>query len=338
MPPKRPTSLDRRTFLLGLTAAGTATLLSDARALAAQPPPETTRIRLTQRPNLCEAPNYVAEPLLRGEGFTEIQYVKRPLGLAEDAPGAGEVDITMLFGAPMVLRIDAGEPIVFLAGIHAGCVEVFAREHIRSLRDLKGKKVGVPALRGTGHILLATMGAHVGLNPERDIVWAVHPGPLLPDLLAEGRIDALAAPPPHAQAIRARRIGHVILNTLTDRPWSQYFCCMVVANTEFVRRHPVATKRALRAILKASELCAREPESVAQQVVDKGYVPRSAYTLQSLKEVAYGTWRQFNAHDTVRFYALRLHEAGLIKSSPQKILAEGTDWRFLDDLKRELKS
>jgi NitT/TauT family transport system substrate-binding protein len=42
--------------------------------------------------------------------------------------------------------------------------------------------------------------------------------------------------------------------------------------------------------------------------------------------------------DTVRFYALRLQEVGLIKSTPQKIIAEGTDWRFLEEIKRELKA
>jgi NitT/TauT family transport system substrate-binding protein len=39
----------------------------------------------------------------------------------------------------------------------------------------------------------------------------------------------------------------------------------------------------------------------------------------------------------VRFWALRLHEAGVIKSSPQKLIAQGTDWRFLNELKKELK-
>ena len=40
----------------------------------------------------------------------------------------------------------------------------------------------------------------------------------------------------------------------------------------------------------------------------------------------------------MRFYALRLHEVGMIKSSPNTIIAEGTDWRFLNELKRELKA
>ena len=59
---------------------------------------------------------------------------------------------------------------------------------------------------------------------------------------------------------------------------------------------------------------------------------------QAATELPYGRWRDLNSEETVRYYTLRLHEAGMIKSSPQKLIAQGTDWRFLTDLKRELKS
>ena len=94
-------------------------------------------------------------------------------------------------------------------------------------------------------------------------------------------------------------------------------------------RHPVATKRALRAIVKAADLCALDPQRAARALVDKGYTPRYEYALQVMKELPYGKWREYDPEDTLRFYALRLHEAGMIKASPQKILAQATDWRFL---------
>ncbi len=132
--------------------------------------------------------------------------------------------------------------------------------------------------------------------------------------------------------------GHVILKTATDRPWSQYFCCMLAGNSDFVQRYPVATKRVMRAVLKAADLCAAEPEWAARRMVDGGFTDRYDYALQTLKDMPYEKWREYDAEDTMRFYALRLHEAGMIKSSPQKIIAEGTDWRFLNELKRELKA
>ena len=112
---------------------------------------------------------------------------------------------------------------------------------------------------------------------------------------------------------------------------------MVTANREFVQKHPVATKRAVRAILKAANVCAVEPAQVAQLLVDKGYTERYDYALQAMREIPYDKWREYDPEDTVRFYALRLHEAGMTKSSPQKIIAEGTEWRFFNALKKEMK-
>jgi NitT/TauT family transport system substrate-binding protein len=131
----------------------------------------------------------------------------------------------------------------------------------------------------------------------------------------------------------------VIVSSITDRPWSQYYCCMLATHTEFARNYPVATKRVLRAILKAADLCASEPERAARLLVDQGYnTKRYDYALQALSEIRYDVWRDYDPEDTLRFYALRLQEAGLIKSSPNKLIAGHSDWRFLDELKRELKT
>jgi NitT/TauT family transport system substrate-binding protein len=181
------------------------------------------------------------------------------------------------------------------------------------------------------------MAAYVGLDPRQDINWVTHPRAEAMQLLAEGKIDAYLGFPPDPQELRVKHIGHVIVNSALDRPWSQYFCCVVVGNRDFVQKHPVATKRALRAILKATDVCALQPDHAAHFLVDKGYTQRYDYALQTMQETPYNHWREYNPEDTVRFYALRLHEVGMIKSSPQKIIAEGTDWRFLNELKKELK-
>ena len=99
----------------------------------------------------------------------------------------------------------------------------------------------------------------------------------------------------------------------------------------------MATKRALRAIVKATDICAAEPESVVRNLVERGFLKDHDYSLQALREVPYRRWRQYDSADTIRFLALRMHEAGVIKSSPQKIIADGMDWRFVDELKKELK-
>lgn len=112
---------------------------------------------------------------------------------------------------------------------------------------------------------------------------------------------------------------------------------MATGHREFVYKHPIATKRALRAILKATDICALEPERAARALVDGGFTPRYDYALQTMKDVPYNKWRVYDPEDSVRFYGLRLHEARMVKSAPQKLIAQGTDWRFLNELKKELK-
>jgi len=73
-------------------------------------------------------------------------------------------------------------------------------------------------------------------------------------------------------------------------------------------------------------------------LVDGGFTDRYDYALQTLKDVQYDKWREYEPEDAIRFYTLRMRDAGFIKSTPQKIIAESTDWRFLDELKRELKA
>jgi NitT/TauT family transport system substrate-binding protein len=250
----------------------------------------------------------------------------------------GELDFSLNFAAPLVLSIDAGEPVTVLAGIHSGCFELFANERLRSVSDLKGRSVGVQGLGSIPHIFLAVMAPYVGLDPVKDVNWITSPDVRPKELFAAGRIDAFLGFPPEPQELRARNIGHVILNSAIDRPWSQYFCCLLSGSAEFVRRYPIAAKRVTRAILKATDLCVAAPARVARMLVDGGFTGRYDYALEALTEVPYDRWREFDPEDTLRFYALRLHEAGMIHNSPKAILAAGADWRFLNEVKRELKA
>jgi NitT/TauT family transport system substrate-binding protein len=243
----------------------------------------------------------------------------------------------MNFVGPNIMGLEAGDPAIILAGGHVGCFELVGTDRVQSIRDLKGKTVAVAELVDAGYVFLSAMAAYVGLDPRRDITWVTQTTADHGALLTAGKIDAFMAFPPRTQELRAQQIGHVVVNSAIDRPWSQYFCCMIIGHREFVHKHPVATKRAMRAILKAADLCALEPERAAHSLVDKGFATQYEYARQLMQDLPYGRWRDYNPEDTVRFYALRLHEAGMIKSSPQKIIEQGTDWRFLNELKKELK-
>jgi NitT/TauT family transport system substrate-binding protein len=330
-----PMKHTRRRFLANLSLAGATTLLRAPPLLAADSPPETTTIRLVKDFVICEAPLDVAEELLRAEGFADVRYVDIAGPRVTQAIVGGEVDFGLSFPVFFLPEIDSGLPLTVLAGVHIGCFELFARDGIRSIAELRGRSVG---LKRSPPGLLTLMAIQVGLDPAKEIHWVTDPSLKPLDLFADAKIDAFLAFPPEPQELRARRAGHVILSTALDRPWSQYFCCMLLGNRDYIRNHPVATKRVLRAIMKTADLCAAEPGLAARRLVDGGFTERYDYARQTLNDVPFNNWRDYDAEDTIRYYALRMHEAGLIKSSPQKIIADGTDWRFFNELKRELKA
>jgi NitT/TauT family transport system substrate-binding protein len=331
-----PAEQSRRDFLVGASVAAVAGVFSARGSLADERPPEITTIRLAYYPNNCLVPLLVAEDLLHAEGFTDIRYVSEPESFTfPELVARGDVDFANSFAGTLVSHMDDGLPITGLSGVHSGCYELFAHEPIRTLSELRGKRVAIHNLNSDGYYYMAIMAAHVGLDPKTDFDWVPSPDNPM-EVFAEGKADAFLAFPPEPQELRDRNIGRVIISTVQDKPWSQYLCCVLFSSKEFVHNHPIATKRYLRAVLKAVDFCADEPERAAQRLVAAG--SRYEYALQTLTEIQYREWRNYDPADTMRFYALLLHEAGMIRSSPNQILVEGTDWRFLNELKRELKA
>ena len=334
-----PGRINRRRFLSNASVLGAASLLGLPRAASAEAPPEVKKIRLIHLPAICLAPQYLAEELLRLEGFSEVEYVKVVNRKGVEVLAAGEADVSMWDIPSALTTLDAGKPVVYIAGVHAGCLELIASDRVATIRDLKGKSVAVDGFGSNGHVFVSSLVAYVGMDPRKDIKWVV--GTTFSETMQsfiEGRADAVLGFAPQPQELRLKKIGHAVVNTAQDRPWSQYFCCGVAANRDYANRYPVATKRALRAILKAADLCADQPEQAARMLVAGGYEPRYEVALEVLKELPYRRWRDANPEDTLRFHALRLHEVGMIKTNPEKLIVQGTDWRFLNELKRELKA
>jgi NitT/TauT family transport system substrate-binding protein len=224
-----------------------------------------------------------------------------------------------------------------LSGQHVGCFELFAHERISNIRDLKGKRIGGEAVGASAPAFLVSLGAAIGFDALRDVQWITEGTPPPLEQFIKGDLDAFLAHPPEVQQLRARRIGHVVVSSTTDRPWSLYYCCVLGAHNDYLRKYPIATKAVVRALLRAADICAADPVRVARGVVERGGSEDFDATLATMHDIPYGKWRDSSAEDTMRFYALRLHEAGMIRSTPAKIIAKGTDWSFLNEVKQELK-
>jgi len=332
-------TFDRRQFGLGMAGIGAACLLSPSLAFAAEPPPEVTTLRLQKTTTICFAPLYVLEAFLHAEGFEKLEYVGAAGGInVAEMVARGEIDIGTSFAGTVVHHLDNDWPITAIGGLHVGCYELFAREPIQSIGDLKGRRVGIQTFASSSHLYVSMMANHIGLDPQKDIHWVTDESGRAMERFAVGDTDAYLGFPPEPQELRSRGINRVILNTILDRPWSQYICCMMYGNAAWVQNNPSATKRFLRAIYRAAELCSTDPTGIARRLVDGGFAENYDYALQTVEEITYNRWHEFDSEDAMRFYALQLHEVGMLRNNPNALIEKGTDWRFLNELKREMKT
>jgi NitT/TauT family transport system substrate-binding protein len=181
----------------------------------------------------------------------------------------------------LIQAVDEGQALLGLGGMHGGCYELFGTPQVRSVLDLRGRAVAV-STKGR-HAFVAAVASYVGLNPRKDLKIVLTPD--AKQQFVEGKVDAVLGFPPEPQEFRARKIGRLIVNTTADRPWSQYFCCFAKGNRDFVRTHPVATKRVLRALVKAVDICAARARQVVRGLVDRGFLENHDYSLQALRDI-----------------------------------------------------
>jgi NitT/TauT family transport system substrate-binding protein len=282
---------------------------------------------------------YVAEPLLYKEGFTDVQYVFGPQTEIAKMSREGTVDLAPGFSASMMLRLEEQQyPVKILSGLHVGCYALVGSKRINSVRELKGKTVWAGKLKNNGpHIFFSTIVSYVGLDPRTDINYAWVDKDEAIRLFQDGKIDAFMSFPPGSHELMHKGIGHLLVDTNIDKPWSQYFCCMVSGRSDFINKNPIATRRALRAILKATDIVSRDPGLAVRTLIANKVIKETEYrhTLPELTHIPYGNWREYNPEDTIRFYALRMRDIGMIKSTPQQFMDQHTDWRFINELKKE---
>ena len=226
-------------------------------------------------------------------------------------------------------------PVAAHGGLPAACYDLFAQAEIRAIRDLKGRSVSISIHGAAEHVLMAGIAAYVGMDPAKDIRWLV--GGNIDEAnraFVDGRADAYLAPSGEPLALRARGIRDWLWD---DRPRSQFFFCMLPGNRQFVSRYPVVTDRATRGFYYAAYICATQPERAARLLADRGFAPSNSTVLEVLRELPYDRRRDMPPEDTIRFHTLRLCEGVIVKANPRKLIDRGTDWWFLDELKKELK-
>jgi NitT/TauT family transport system substrate-binding protein len=336
-----PRTLTRRQ-LLTLAASASAGLVLAACAPAAAPaatplpPPETTKIRIAC--NSCDAPIMAAEAYLKEEGFTDVQLSDAATLVALTD---GKVDMGNLFPAAHAAALESGLKVVGLGGIHAGCIEIWAPQSVATLKDLRGRTFYVQAktIRDVAYGNAVMILKQAGVDPK-DVNFVAQSDADVVKLYLEGKNDAVLLAAAAAEGLKANAAnkGHTIFVQTMEEPWARMDCCLIVTTQEWYRANPSATKRAMRAILRASDALTADRAAAAKLITDKGLFggANNVANVRNALNMLSFNWRDLDADKSLRFHGALLAETGLMKISVDE-LAKSLDLRILNELRTELK-
>ena len=236
---------------------------------------DSSKVRVGYIGLTCEAPIFTAveKGFFKEEGL-DIELVKCEWSNYKDVLALGGYDVTHHLIMYFLKPIEQGLDVKFTGGIHRGCLRVQAgtRSAIRSIKDLRGKRIGVPGM-GTPPFIFATrvLGAN-GIDAKKDVTWIVFPAGELGLALDKGEVDAVADSEPIGSMLLAAGKVRNIADQATDAPYKDEYCCAVLANGKFAAKNPKATAAATRALLKAAKWVEANPAAAAKLSVEKKYL------------------------------------------------------------------
>ena len=336
-----------RTLATGAAVAGGGALAacalpSGAASIAEPGPPETTAVRIITPPECCPGVG-LAAAYLRDEGFAEVSIVAKPF-TTQEWLASGLADVAPAHPEFIVATIDAGLPLTVLAGLHSSCLELWAVPGIATVGDLRGRRISVRNKDKTDqfYVFFAALLGYVGIDPLKDVHFVEAGVDAYAGMISayeEGRADVVLAGGAQGPILRRRNApGHVIFDTMTAKPWSQYGCCHLVANRAWARQNPNAAKRVTRAVLRATDAAAKDPERAARDYAAAGLGNKDASLVTASMAMTKYNWRDADPEETVRFFGLRLLAAKVIESTPKQLIAAGLDVAYAKQLRGELKS
>ena len=236
---------------------------------------ETNKVRVGYIGLTCEAPIFTAveKGFFKEEGL-DVELVRCQWATYKDALALGRFDVTHHLVMYFLKPIEQGMDVKFTGGIHRGCLRVQAgvKGDILTVRDLKGKTIGVPGM-GTPPFMFATrvMAAN-GVDPSRDVKWRVYPAGELGLALDRGLVDAVADSEPIGSLLLAEGKVRNVADQAKDAPYKDEYCCAVLVNGAFFKKNPKASAAATRALLKAAKWVDTNPAAAARLSVEKKYI------------------------------------------------------------------
>lgn len=317
------------TLALSLSACGSSSS-ADSSAADGASDSGTTHLRLIYSPSLCAAPMYIAieNGYFEDEGLN-VEQVTVDAAHVSEAIGADQVDVGMGLIGKLLQPLENGLPIKFTTGLHTGCTKLLVPgdSDIKSITDLKGKKIGVPGLADAATVVSkrSLSAAGIGVTEQNmEVEFSVYSRNDLPQALENGAVDAIALGDPTASIAEEQYGLTALIDTATDPEYKDEYCCAAFVTSKLAAENPAAAAAFTRAVQKASQWVQENPDETAKIIVDKQYISGDVdFCAQILKTYNYKPSVQ-GGYDALKQNAQELTEIGILK--------EGTDaTKFADN-------
>ena len=320
---------------LSLTACGGSSSNSDASAAADS---GATHLRLIYSPSLCAAPMYIAieNGYFEDEGL-DIEQVTVDAAHVSEAIGADQVDVGMGLIGKMLQPLEICFNFKLTTVIYTGCTKLLVPgdSDIKSIADLKGKKIGVPGLADAATVVSkrSLSAAGIGVTDQNmEVEFSVYSRNDLAQALQNGAVDAIALGDP-AASIAAEQYGlTALIDTATDPEYKDEYCCAAFVTSKLAEENPKAAAAFTRAVQKASQWVQDNPDETAKIITEKQYISGDAdFCAEILKTYNYKPSVQ-GGYDALKQNAEELTKIGILKEGTDAKAFADNAYIFFDDV------
>ena len=326
------------TLALSLSACGSSSSSADSSAADGASDSGTTHLRLIYSPSLCAAPMYIAieNGYFEDEGL-DVEQVTVDAAHVSEAIGADQVDVGMGLIGKLLQPLENGLPIKFTTGLHTGCTKLLVPgdSGIKSITDLKGKKIGVPGLADAATVVSkrSLSAAGIGVTEQNmEVEFSVYSRNDLPQALENGAVDAIALGDPTASIAEEQYGLTALIDTATDPEYKDEYCCAAFVTSKLAAENPAAAAAFTRAVQKASQWVQENPDETAKIIVDKQYISGDVdFCAQILKAYNYKPSVQ-GGYDALKQNAQELTEIGILKEGTDATKFADNAYMFFDDV------
>ncbi len=290
----------------------------------------------------CEAPIFAAQEMgfYKEEGL-DVELVRTDWNGLQEGLGTGRFDANHTLVMYLLKPIEGGVDVRITGGIHTGCLRVQAgvKSDIKSVKDLKGKKVGIPNRPGSPpHLFCCRTLAAVGIDPRpeaKEVEFLPFPPDLLGKMIDDGKVDAIATSDPIGTILIGRGQTKTIADQAEDEPYKDEYCCASVVSGKLARENPAACAKVTRALLKGARWVQENPALAAKIGVEKKYVAASIeINTQALAKLNYlpGVSR---CKESLNRIAEEMKKAGLLQPTTDPGVLAKRAWLDLDGVTDE---